>query len=320
MTIVYASDRNYAALTAISAVSALRHNPGARIVLLGYNLEDDAKQLVASRVGKAGVFEYRDVSAPVGRLKDEGYSGYTSYAAYARIFIADVLNEDGRVVYLDGDTLVNGPLQELLSMDMHGCAVALGGDCIPSAYKKYIRIPQELPYRNSGVMLVDLARWRQRKCRERILEELAHPHGPNPLGDQDVIVRCLAGEAATLAPKWNFMSQYFLVSYDGLRRIVGEEPGFSRADYSHARGNAAVYHFSGHTLGRPWYTSSRHPMREAYLEAARAADLPEFAEQVRPMLPEYRLQYWLHRLLPQTVFDIVCNGLYRLNIWRTYHV
>ena len=36
MTIAYASDKNYAALTAISAVSALRHNPGVRIVIEGY--------------------------------------------------------------------------------------------------------------------------------------------------------------------------------------------------------------------------------------------------------------------------------------------
>ena len=54
MTIAYASDKNYAALTAISAVSALRHNPGLRIVLLGYNLEADAQELVRSRVEKAG--------------------------------------------------------------------------------------------------------------------------------------------------------------------------------------------------------------------------------------------------------------------------
>ena len=79
MTIVYASDRNYAALTAISAVSALRHNPGARIVLLGYNLETEAQELVRSRVERAGgEFLYRDVSPAVEELKAKGYCGYTS--------------------------------------------------------------------------------------------------------------------------------------------------------------------------------------------------------------------------------------------------
>ena len=43
LTVVYASDANYAKLTAISAVSLLKHNPGTRVVLLGYNLEKEAQ-------------------------------------------------------------------------------------------------------------------------------------------------------------------------------------------------------------------------------------------------------------------------------------
>ena len=109
MTAIYASDKNYAALTAISAVSLLKHNPGAKIVLLGYNLESDAQELVRSRVEKAGgTFEYKDVSSAISELKAKGYAGYTSYAAYARIFIPQVLDGEGRVLYLDCDTLVNG--------------------------------------------------------------------------------------------------------------------------------------------------------------------------------------------------------------------
>ena len=74
MTAIYASDKNYAALTAISAVSLLKHNPGAKIVLLGYNLESDAQELVRSRVKKAGgVFEYKDVSSAISELKAKGY-------------------------------------------------------------------------------------------------------------------------------------------------------------------------------------------------------------------------------------------------------
>ena len=99
MTIVYASDKNYAALTAISAVSALKHNPGAQIVLLGYNLEKDSQELVRSRVERCGgSFLYCDISPSIKRLVDEGYNGYTSYAAYARIFIPDILKGDGRIL------------------------------------------------------------------------------------------------------------------------------------------------------------------------------------------------------------------------------
>ena len=321
MTIVYASDKNYAGLTAISAVSALKHNSGARIVLLGYNLEAEAQELVRLRVEKAGgEFLYRDVSPSIQRLVEQGYCGYTSYAAYARVFIADVLDEKGKVLYLDCDTLVNGSLKELFEIDLKGNPFALGVDCITEAYKRYVNLPNEFTYLNSGVMLIDLECWREKKCTTRILSELSNPRGPNPLGDQDIIVRCFPNETTVFPPKWNFLSHFFMVSYNGLRRIVGRSVNlpFSRSEYDDARKSAVVYHFSGHTMGRPWYTSSRHPMRRSYQEAARDADLAEVAEQVRPMMPSYAVQYFLYRLLPQSIFDVVCFWLYRLHIRLRY--
>ena len=323
MTIAYASDKNYAALTAISAVSALRHNPGARIVLLGYNLEADAQELVRSRVEKAGgEFVYKDVSPAIGKLIEQGVCPYTSYAAYARIFIPEMLEEEGRVLYLDCDTLVDGPLDELFSLDLHDKPFALGYDCILSHFKRYIRQPPELPYYNTGVMLIDLAAWRSHRCTERILAELAHPSGPNPLGDQDIIVRVFPQETQPIDPKWNFLSQFFLLSYKGLRRIIGERENllFSPEAYIEARQHPVIYHFSGHTLGRPWFTSSRHPMRSLYQSVAQSADLVSAAEQVRPMPFGYKVQYCLHRVLPQRLFDVVCWLMYRVHVRLTYKV
>ena len=323
MTIAYASDKNYAALTAISAISVLRHNPGARIVLLGYNLEVDAQELVRSRVEKAGgEFVYKDVSPAIGKLVEQGVCPYTSYAAYARIFISDVLADEGRVLYLDCDTLVDGPLDELYALDLQDKPFALGYDCIFSHFKRYIRQPLKLPYYNTGVMLIDLAAWRSHRCTERILAELEHPSGPNPLGDQDIIVRVFPQETCPLDPKWNFLSQFFMLSYKGLRRIVGEGENllFSAAAFEEARRHPAIYHFSGQTLGRPWFTSSRHPMRKLYQSIARSADLASAAEQVRPMSAAYRVQYLLYRLFPQRLFDRACWCLYRLHIRLTYKV
>ena len=323
MTIAYACDKNYAPLTAISAVSALRHNPRARIVLLGYNLESEARDLVRSRVVQAGGdFLYKDVSSSIGRLVQQGVCPYTSYAAYARIFLPDVLEENGRVLYLDCDTLVEGSLEELFDLDLHGKPIALGYDCVLHHYKRYVRHPSKLPYYNSGVMLIDLGAWHSCRCTERFLAELENPGGPNPLGDQDIIVRLFSQETQPFDPKWNFLSQFFLLSYNGVRRIVGEGENllFSPEAYKDARQHPVICHFSGQTLGRPWFTSSRHPMRERYCVAARDADLMDVAEQTRPMPFEYRMQYWLYRILPQLLFDPVCWLMYRMHIRLTYKV
>lgn len=301
MKIVYACDDNYAPLTAISAVSLLKHNPGAEIILLGYRLRDDSKDLVRSRVERSGGrFRYLDASPAIAKLEAIGADSYVSYAVYARIFIPELLgDETGTLLYLDCDTLVVDSLAELFAADLGDRPLALGLDAAHPAYKRVISLPADKPYYNTGVMIMDLARWRESRCTERLLAELQHPHGRNPLGDQDIIVRVLNDEIVPLGARWNFLSQFILTKRK-------ERP--------------AIYHFSGNTLGRPWFTSSKHPMRTAYRKAASEAGQPEAAEQTKPLPFEYRLQYWLFKILPNFLFRPICNLMYRTHIRLTYGI
>ena len=301
MTVVYACDDNYAALTAVSAVSLLKHNPDTEIILVGCRLNPESIELVKSRIETfSGKFRYVDVSAKIDKLQSMGACSYVSYAVYSRIFIGELLpDRHGKVLYLDCDTLIVGAIAEIFDTDLRGNPLALAPDAVHPAYKRVIALPENKPYYNTGVTLIDLDKWRRRRCTERLMEELESPHGRNPLGDQDIIVRVLNDETTKLDRRWNFLSQYILYR----RR---EKP--------------AIYHFSGNTLGRPWFTSSRHPLRESYRRAAAEAGLPETAEQVKPLPLEYKIQYGLYRALPTFVFRPVCNMMLRLHIRLTYGV
>ena len=323
-SVVYACDDNYAPLTAISAVSLLAHNPGLRVILLGHDLRPESVELVRARVEKAGGrFLPLDATARIKELEASGASPYVSYAVYARLFIADLLgDEHGRVLYLDSDTLVAGSIQDLLAHPLGGCPVALGYDCAHRRYKKVINLAPEKPYYNSGVMLIDLDAWRRERCAERLLEELAHPHGRNPLGDQDIIVRVLNDDVSPLSPRFNFLSQFLMLDYRGVRGVVGREPGVftDEADYAASCRAPAIYHFSGNTFGRPWFTCSRHPIRDAYRAAAEQAGLGEQARQRRPLALSYRVQHRLWRMLPRPLFAFANRLLLRLHLLLTYHV
>ncbi len=301
MKIVYACDDNYAALTAVSAVSLLKHNPGAEIILVGCRLKTESIDKVRSRVEKfGGSFRYVDVSAKIDELQAMGACSYVSYAVYSRIFIGELLPDlSGKVLYLDCDTLVVDSIAEIFDTDLRGNPLALAPDAAHPAYKRVISLSPEKPYYNTGVTLIDLDKWRSTRCTERLMEELRAPHGRNPLGDQDIIVRVLNDEITELDRRWNFLSQYIMYG----RR---EKP--------------AIYHFSGNTMGRPWFTSSKHPLREAYKKAASEAGLPETAEQTKPMPIEYKIQYWLYRLLPGFMFRPISNLMLRTHIRLTYGV
>ncbi len=301
LRIVYACDDNYAALTAVSAVSLLKHNPGAEIILVGCRLKAESIDKVRGRVEKfGGKFRYVDVSAKIDELQAMGACSYVSYAVYSRIFIGELLPDlSGKVLYLDCDTLVVDSIAEIFDTDLRGNPLALAPDAAHPAYKRVISLPPEKPYYNTGVTLIDLDKWSSAKCTERLMEELKAPHGRNPLGDQDIIVRVLNDEITELDRRWNFLSQYIMYGRK-------EKP--------------AIYHFSGNTMGRPWFTSSRHPLREAYRKAAAEAGLPEAAEQTKPLPLEYKIQYWLYRILPGFLFRPICNLMLRMHIRLTYGI
>ena len=322
-TLVYACDENYASLTAISAVSALEYNPDLAIVLLGSSLSPAAIEKVRTRIeAHGGKFRYFDVSERLRNLSEKGLCPYTSYAAYSRLFIAELLpEEEGRVLYLDCDTLVKGSLDELFAFDLKGKAFAFAYDCIEAHYRRYVKVGEDEPYFNSGVMLADLGEWRRSGASAILERELANPRGPNPLGDQDMIVRAWKDLFTPLPPKWNFLSQYFLFSYDRVRKICGvRSPWSSREEYDESIKSPIIFHFSGHTLGRPWFTSSRHPLRGEYIAAAKAADLEAAAFQKRKTAFPYFVQYCLWKNLPRVLFEPIAGIMYRLHIALTYHV
>ena len=83
-----------------------------------------------------------------------------SIDTYTRLWIADLFPEDvDKVLYLDSDIIVAGDIGALWRTEM-GDAV-LGAVTIPGSTRcAAFDIPESYGYFNSGVLLVNLARWR----------------------------------------------------------------------------------------------------------------------------------------------------------------
>ena len=301
MNVIYACDENYAAITAVSAASAARHNPGVSITLLGKKLDAKSIQLVQAAVENFnGSFRHVDVEDRLLKISSTGANPYFSYAAYARIFVADILPDiDGKVLYLDSDTFVLKPLDGLFATDMGSSPLALAPDVCPQAYSRYVGLKKGETYYNTGVALFNLANWRKNDCTARFMREIAAPSAPNPLGDQDIIVRLFNEEITPLKPEWNFLSQYVLLS----RKV---EP--------------AILHFSGNTLGRPWFAGSRHPRRGEYRALAQELGLLDKVMTSKSIPLAYRLETALYSVLPGFAFRQVFRLMHRLHIRLAYGV
>lgn len=141
--------------------------------------------------------------------------------AWSRIFLPDLLPEEKRVIYCDIDTLACRDLAELYAVDLHGKALGavLEHYSHPgSHFNERLNIPPEDPgYFNSGVLLMDLDRFRELDLTGRIVRYAAEHHDALTCPDQDALNGALSDEVMPLHPRWNW--------HDGLtRNILRSDP------------------------------------------------------------------------------------------------
>lgn len=118
--------------------------PSEWFQLMERRLEPLASKIINVKISHQGLKEY---SLPLAHL---------SYATFFRYFIPQFVSED-LALYLDSDIIVRSNLDQLFLEDMTDWPVAAVADAlVPSTF-------------NAGVLLINVALWRQEKVTEHLL-------------------------------------------------------------------------------------------------------------------------------------------------------
>ncbi len=274
--IVYAANDAYAQIAGISIISLLENNRGnqfSNIYILSDGISERNMAKLNEVVRKYGYeLQVVDIREKMSELLSIGVTGYanaigTGLVIFGRIYIGEIISTDiERVLYLDCDTMIRADLANLIKMDMQDKAVGFGLDCIRNEYKSYIDFPMDRKYYNSGVMLIDMARWRECGCQSKILNHISNIRSSYPLPDQDIMNHALKNDIITILPQYNWLSQYFLYDYQGIKKVyhLQESYWLSEEQYKNARNSIVICHFCGQTFIRPWFKNSKHPMKKEY--------------------------------------------------------
>ncbi len=331
LSFVYATDDGYATLCGVSLFSLLRSHAESHacaeitIYILDNGISSEQRaRFEATAEDFHCQLVFCDVSERLDTLgaKVNVYGNGGGYSAYARLFIQEFLPTSvERAVYLDCDTLVTGDLSSLFELPLNDCPIALGIDCLRQEYKQVIGLTMRDSYFNSGVMLIDLQAWRKGDWQTKVINTLESGRH-YPLVDQDVLNLVLHGHIATLPPCFNFLSQFFLYLYEGYQKVYGFTDGIFPAHdaFASARKKSAIYHFCGQTFIRPWFRTSRHPMKTIYdtfYFSSRWKDIPQKA--ARFQFP-YLIQYIFYRYAPARISVLLGTFMQRLFIWKTYRI
>ncbi len=270
MNIVYASDDNFADIMGISALSLLANNKDfdeIRLYVLDGGISQINKERITGVCKSFGRSEPCWLKADVSRLPAGINTDRGSISQYARLFIGSLLPRDAdRVLYLDCDIIINHSLKELWDTDLQGNTIGALNDAFSKLYRGNIDLrPTDIMF-NSGVMLIDLRKWRSRSIEDKLIRFIAKKHGKLQQGDQGVLNAVLSHETFCLEPKFNSVTIFYDFTYDEMLYYRDPPVFYSREQVRQAAEAPVIIHFTTSFLSkRPWVEGCKHRYAKIWL-------------------------------------------------------
>lgn len=181
-----------------------------------------------------------------------------SVAPYYRLFMAELLPaEIERVIYLDCDLVVKDNLKKLWEADFNDNYVLAVQDIwVPYVssmkgvpYEK-LQIPADSKYFNSGVLVINLRKWRANNITAQAIAYLKSYQQEIRAHDQDVLNGLFVGQWGELDSRWNVTPAIV-----DLFPSWQDSP-FSKEVYQQLINHPSIVHFA--TNRKPW--NSRHTL------------------------------------------------------------
>ena len=273
--VVCAADDKYAmplAVTVRSAIENLKGNYKILLFIFDGGIKNKNKQRILKSLSSEKC-NIRFLSIPDELVRDfeesheylrsvKGAKGpYIYIAAYYRLIISEILPEEyEKLIYLDSDLVVKGDIGQLWQTDLAENYVLAAQD----TYIKYVSTSQGLlnyqelgipvgsKYFNSGVLVINLKKWRTDEIYSKAISYLKQNKDYVRYHDQDILNALFANRWGELDPRWNLTANNCGGS--------SQESPFSEDVYNTIISDPYILHYT--TEKKPW--TSRHTLCKEY--------------------------------------------------------
>ena len=250
-SLIFCSDHRYAIGVAVTGRMALEHSsePCAMHVLHdGIPKSEQARIAQSWQHPNCRSVEFIDFdTSMISGFRPTMY--IKSLITYAKMFIGSAVKHDGRLTFLDPDLLVYGDVTELENSDLEGnimgavqdISVRADGQAMADKFAARLGIKDGFKYLNSGVLVLDLQRWRDEKIEQQCFDLALNAPEKLDSMDQDALNIVLEDRWKMLDVRWN-TSQY-------------EAPPGTRSGIVHLIGQA-----------KPWHDDYNYHFKDAWFE------------------------------------------------------
>lgn len=279
--IIYTCDNNFLDQTAVSMASVIENNRDSKIVFyLATESEEHEKFIKIKEFYKNNsyiVIKYLDCTKYDELLESKGLGkwGSESYYAYRRLFAFDLLDCD-YAWYLDSDMLclseINNPRLE--EEKIFGAAL----DSAHADFNIVAHIPEKYYFFNTGVLFVDVKRWKTNKCKDKVIDYLNDLEYRPLMVSQDIITLVFQDTCQILSPKYNFLTGF---DYYGIHKSfklysLDKKPFYTENEIEDARKDVVFYHCLQGVFGRPWQKGNSSPIIQEFLKYRELSAFKEY--------------------------------------------
>jgi lipopolysaccharide biosynthesis glycosyltransferase len=284
ISIVLAADEAFAMPMAITVKSVLLTLPPFQklhVYVMDVGLSETSRRGIAMSWDDPRM-SITWLSPRIDSLASLPITDHLSHAAYARLLIADLLPASvERVIYLDSDLLVLRNLGELWQLPMES-AVCLAVQDIAAPWfdceiamrnytrsRPYLAATQPItnyrklglsavaPYFNSGVLVIDVMKWRALKVARLSIDCLESFREHVLWLDQYALNIVLNEQWRPLDWRWNQGTQIYAYPR-------WQDSPLDRASFRRLRSSPFIVHFT--SKNKPWHLENRHPWRRKYFK------------------------------------------------------
>ena len=238
----------YCSITILSILAHLNLNYKLNITIIYEKLKSNSfnniKKIKSKKINKINFYKIN--------LKKFMRSSIWHKSVFYRFYIDKAFpNNKNKALYIDSDIFVNDSIHKLFNINLKNNVIGAIEDPGIACNRNYlskIKMQSDL-YFNSGVLLINLKKWRSEKITNK-LEKTIKKFGPNLVSpDQDLLNIIFEKKFKTINSKWNLQT----IMYSN----------FKYWKYLNGKG---IHHF---TFIKPWRPYSSHPQTKIYKELAK---------------------------------------------------
>ena len=283
INIVFASDDNYAQHIAV-VISSIMAKTKAKICF--FVIDDNISEEKLKKLEKTAASFSAEINFV--KVQDEKFnnvylSGHVSKAAYFRLALPDILPDNiNKVIYLDVDLIVLDDIQKMWQCDLQQLPLAavedygiMASDRLCKQKQQVIGLPIGEKYFNSGVLLIDLQKWRQGNYTKKIIELINNNKFPHH--DQDVLNKIFIKKWKALDLRWNVIPPVFYL----FNKVVFNKK--FRSNAVNAKLDIGILHYAGSY--KPWQFTLHNGFNDKYyyylsLSEFKNANMPQPAKNM----------------------------------------